>query len=387
MMDPRTLGNVQGMSVAPQWDGTGTTAIKWSLDFRAWERDGMYGSTDAMRKAVLLSLIPASRSSPLKEMVNRYQFWYQDVLRELTEEVFAEATDDVILEAFHMVKPSSPTPTPREFINFVEQFLALGRRVCDGITQWQAKDRPLHVIAAMKVDGLLKEILKEETIVELEFNYLKMISFVRNPLMCRHKLPIKKGHVMRRLGHAIQESPQPKPWTPPNQVNPQRTGNRNGSGRVRGMEGVEDMDKAEDPEGHQYQEQADPELSIAEIPKICEAQVLAMSGRAGAGASPILKWPSCGKERHSGDDCWVLHPHQAPEWLQDKLKSKKIVKGGQAKPPAQGSGKGRGPHKGVKFPPCKGCASTLHPPEDCWTLHLELREKAKAEGRLGKRQN
>ena len=72
------------MSVAPRWDGSGTTAIKWFLDFRAWERDWMYGLTDAMRRAVLLSLIPASRSNPLKEMVNRYQFRYQDLLREVT---------------------------------------------------------------------------------------------------------------------------------------------------------------------------------------------------------------------------------------------------------------------------------------------------------------
>ena len=36
---------------------------------------------------------------------------------------------------------------------------------------------------------------------------------------------------------------------------------------------------------------------------------------------------------------------------------------------------------------CKGCGSTLHPPEDCWTLHPELREKAKAKGRLGRRHN
>ena len=127
VMDPRTLGDVQGMSVAPRWDGSGTTAIKWFLDFQAWERDCMYGLTDAMRRAVLLSLIPATRSNPLKEMVNRYQFRYQDLLREVTEEVFTEANDDVILEAFHTVKPSSLTPTPREFINFVEQFLALGR--------------------------------------------------------------------------------------------------------------------------------------------------------------------------------------------------------------------------------------------------------------------
>ena len=121
----------------------------------------------------------------------------------------------------------------------------------------------------MKVDGLLKEIIKEETKVVLEFNHLEMIVFVMNPLMSRHKLAIKKAHIMRRLGHAIQESPQPKPWTPPNQVNLQRTGNKNGSGQVRGMEGVQDMDKAEDPEGHQHQEQADPELSIAEVQPRC----------------------------------------------------------------------------------------------------------------------
>ena len=40
VMDPRTLGDVQGMSVAPR---SGTTAIKWFLDFRVWERDWMYG--------------------------------------------------------------------------------------------------------------------------------------------------------------------------------------------------------------------------------------------------------------------------------------------------------------------------------------------------------
>ena len=66
-MDPRTFWDVQGRSVAPRWDGSGTTATKWFLDFRAWQRDGMYGLTDAMRRAVLLSLIPASRSNPLKE--------------------------------------------------------------------------------------------------------------------------------------------------------------------------------------------------------------------------------------------------------------------------------------------------------------------------------
>ena len=387
VMDPRTLRDVQGMSVAPRWEGSGTTAIKWFLDFRAWERGWMYGLTDAMRRAVLLSLISASRSNPLKEMVNRYQFRYQDLLREVTEKVFTKANDDVILEAFNTVKPSSLTPTPREFINFVEQFLALGRRVRDGITQRQANNQLLDVIATIKVDGLLKEIIKEETKVGVEFNYLGIKILSMNPLMSRHKLAIKKGYIMRRLGHAIQESPQPRPWTPPNQVNPQRTGNKNGSGRVRGMEGVEDMDKTEDPKGHQDQEQADPELSIAEIQEICEAQVLAMSGRAGAGASSILKCPACGKGRHSREDCWVLHPHKAPEWLQDKVKLKKTGKGGQAKSPAQGGGKGKGPHKGGKFPPCKGCGSTLHPPEDCWTHHPELREKAKAKGRLGKGHN
>ena len=132
---------------------------------------------------------------------------------------------------------------------------------------------------------------------------------------------------------------------------------------------------------------SDSELSIAEIQEFCEAQVLAISGRAGAGASSIRKCLACGKGRHSREDCWVLHPHKAPEWLQDKLKSKKIGKGGQAKPAPQGGGKGKGPHKGGKFPPCKGCGSTLHPPEDCWTLHPELLEKAKDEGRLGKQHN
>ena len=306
------MRDVQGMSVAPRWDGSGTTAVKWFLDSRAWERDWMYGLTDAMRRAVWLSLIPASRSNPLKEMVNWYQFRYQDLLKEMTEEVFTEADDDVILEAFDTVKHSSLTPTPREFINFVEQFLALGRRVRDGITQRHGKDRLIDVIATMKVDGLLKEIIKEETNVGLEFNYPEMIIFVMITLMSSHKLAIKKGHIMRRLGHAIQESPQPKPWTPPNQVKPQRTGTMNGSGQVRGMEGDEDMDKAEDPEGHQEQEQADSELSIADIQHICEAQVLAISGRAGAGANLIPKCPACGKGRHSREDCWVLHPHKTP---------------------------------------------------------------------------
>ena len=149
------------MSVAQRCDGSGTTAIKWFLDFCAWERDWMYGLRHAMRRAVLLSFIPTTRCNPLKEMVNRYEFRYQHFFREVTEEVFTEANDDVILEAFRTVKPSSLTPTPRKFINFVEHFLALGRSVCDGITQRQAKDRPLDVIATIKVDGLLKEIIKE----------------------------------------------------------------------------------------------------------------------------------------------------------------------------------------------------------------------------------
>ena len=33
VMDPRTLGDVQGMSVAPRWDGSGTTAIKCVCGF------------------------------------------------------------------------------------------------------------------------------------------------------------------------------------------------------------------------------------------------------------------------------------------------------------------------------------------------------------------
>ena len=74
----------------------------------------MHGLTDAKRKAVLLSLIPASPSHPLKEMVNRYKFWYEYLLREMTEEVFTEANNDVILEAFNTVKPSSLSPPPRD---------------------------------------------------------------------------------------------------------------------------------------------------------------------------------------------------------------------------------------------------------------------------------
>ena len=207
VMDLQTLGDVQGMSVAPRWDVSGTTAIKWFLDCRVWERDWMYWLIDAMRRAVLPSPIPASRSHPLKEMVNRYPFRYQDLLRELTEEVLTEAKDDVILEAFHTVQLSSLTPTPRKFINFVEQFLAWGRRVCNRITQRQAKDRLLDVFATMKVHALLKEIIKDETKVGLEFIYLRIIVFVMNPLMSRHKYASKKGHVMRRLGYAIHEAP------------------------------------------------------------------------------------------------------------------------------------------------------------------------------------
>ena len=205
VMDPRTLGDVQGMSIASRRDGSGTTAVKWFLEFRAWERDCIYGLTNTMRRAVLLSLIPASRSNPLKDMVNRYQLKCQDLPREVTEEIFTEANDDVILEAFRTIKPSSLTPMPREFVNVVEEFLVLGRRVRDGITQRQAKYRLLDVVAAMKVDGLLKE-----TKVGLEFNYLELMIFRMNPLMSRHKLNIKKGHIVRRVGHALQESPQPK---------------------------------------------------------------------------------------------------------------------------------------------------------------------------------
>ena len=43
----------------------------------------MYGLTDAMRRAGLLCLILASRCNALKEMVNRYQFKYQDLLKEV----------------------------------------------------------------------------------------------------------------------------------------------------------------------------------------------------------------------------------------------------------------------------------------------------------------
>ena len=286
-MDPRTLLDVQGMSVAPRWDGTGTTAVKRFLDFGALEGDWMYRLTDAMRRAVLHSLIPACLSNPLKEMVNRYQ------MREVTEEVVTEENNDVFLEAFDTVKRFSLTPTPLEFINFLEHFLALGRPVRDGITQRQAKDRLLDVIATMMVHGLLKEIIKEETRVGTECNDLEMIVYVMNPHTSGHELTIKKQHTMRRLGYAIPEA----------QVPPQQKGNKSGSSRLRGMEGVEDMDTAEDLEGHQDQEQVHPELSIARIQEICKAQVLAMSGRAGAGASSIPKCPACGKGRDSREDC------------------------------------------------------------------------------------
>ena len=69
---------------------------------------------------------------------------------------------------------------------------------------------------------------------------------------------------MCRLGQAIEEEARPNL-----QVAPQRTGNKYGSGRLRGMVRVQDMEKAEDSKGHQGQEQADPELSIAEIQEIC----------------------------------------------------------------------------------------------------------------------
>ena len=224
VIDPRTLADVQGISVAPRWDGSGTTAIKWLLDFRAWERDWMYGLTDAMRRAVLLSLLPAPPSKPLKEMVNRFQFRYQDLLREVTEEVFTEANDDVILKAFHTVKPSSLTPTPREFINFVEQSPALGRRVRNGITQRQAKDRLLDVIATIKVDGLLKEIIKEETKVGLEFNYLEMIVFVKShvdPPSQDH--PNRPGRRSTAWSKNIWEaSTKTKSHAPPSLTSPRR---------------------------------------------------------------------------------------------------------------------------------------------------------------------
>ena len=125
-----------------------------------------------------------------------------------------------------------------------------------------------------------------------------------NPLMSRHKLAIKNGHIVRLLGYVIPEARQPKPQGPP-----QRTGNKYGSCWVRGIEGVDDMDKAEDPEGHEDEQQADPELSIAEIQEIYEAQVLAMSERAGAGASSISKCPACGvRKRHCHDFLGGLDP-------------------------------------------------------------------------------
>ena len=168
-------GDFQGMSVAPRRDGSGTPAIKSFFDFCAWDRDWMCGLMNALKRAVLLPLFRASRSNPLKETLNRYQCRYQDVLRELT---------------------SSLTPAPHEFANFVEKTLLLGRRVRDGIMQQQAKDWLLDVVAPMKIDGLRKKILKEEIKVALEFNYLEMIIFVMNQLMSRHKLEIKKVHIV-----------------------------------------------------------------------------------------------------------------------------------------------------------------------------------------------
>ena len=82
----------------------------------------MYGLTDAMRRAVLLSLLPATRSNPLEDMMNRYQLRYQDLLREVTEEIFTEANDDSILEAFVTVKPSSLSPTPPSLLTSWQNF-------------------------------------------------------------------------------------------------------------------------------------------------------------------------------------------------------------------------------------------------------------------------
>ena len=139
VMDPRTLADVQGMSVAPRRDGSGTTAIKWFLRFSCLGARldvRVEGCHEKSSVAFSYSRLPVQ---PTEGNVNWYQIRHQELLREVTEEVFTEANDDVILEAFHTVKPSSLTPTPREFINFVEQFLALGRRVRDATTQRQAK--------------------------------------------------------------------------------------------------------------------------------------------------------------------------------------------------------------------------------------------------------
>ena len=76
------------------------------------QRDGCH------EKSCLAFSNPLSRSNALKEMVNRYHIRYQGFSREVTEEVFAEASDDVILEALHTVKPSSLTLTPRELFYF-----------------------------------------------------------------------------------------------------------------------------------------------------------------------------------------------------------------------------------------------------------------------------
>ena len=77
--------------------------------------------------------------------------------------------------------------------------------------QRQVKYRLLDVIPTMKVDGLLKEIVKEETKFGLELNFIGLIILVMNPLKSRRILAIMKGHIIRRSGHGIQEAPQSKP--------------------------------------------------------------------------------------------------------------------------------------------------------------------------------
>ena len=76
----------------------------------------------------------------------------------------------------------------------------LSRRVRDGITQRQVEDRLLDVIATMKVDGLLKKIIKEESKVGLEFNYLGMIIFVMSPSCPATNWPSRRGTSCDDLG-------------------------------------------------------------------------------------------------------------------------------------------------------------------------------------------